>query len=68
MPFPVKERLGVFLSTKQEINIEVLKSLTSGDYKEKIGSVETSMCVLRGQGRQGLYQELWMGWTLIAFH
>lgn len=26
VPFPVKERLGVFLSTEQEINIEVLKS------------------------------------------
>lgn len=54
MPFPVKERLGVFLSTEQEINIEVLKSLTSGDYKEKIWICGNKYVCIERSGEAGI--------------
>ena len=54
MSFPVKERLGVFLSTEQEINIEVLKSLTSGDYIEKIWICGNKYVYIERSGEAGL--------------
>ena len=54
MPLPGKERLSVFLSTEQEINIDVLKSLTSGDYKEKIWICGNKYVCIGRSGEAGI--------------
>ena len=54
MPLPGKERLSVFLSPEQEINIDVLKSLTSGDYKEKIWICGNKCVCIGRSGEAGI--------------
>lgn len=54
MPLPVKERPSIFLSTEQEINTGVLKSLTSGDYKEKIWICGNKYVCIGRSGEAGI--------------
>jgi hypothetical protein len=54
VPLPVKERPSIFLSTEQEINTGVLKSLTSGDYKEKIWIYGNKYVCIGRSGEAGI--------------
>lgn len=54
MPLPVKEMPSIFLSTEQEINTGVLKSLTSGDYKEKIWIYGNKYVCIGRSGEAGI--------------